>query len=265
MKNVLLTSLSTKAQNAIYSLYGKTVAANQSPLALIQLLPPERLPREIIVLCTEKLMVEQFREDYALLDEKKLGKIRKRWAEIKDSLDDVEKWRLDLAYEKIHGPDEWIPAGERLADAKGGILLVSPLGLSKGLLYSALYHVRPGSLLVISSPDAAAYLDEIVEKAGWSGNKIFHLMRDPHGGFNELEIFLPDIVSVVIQADEVMVNITGGTTAMQHIMQHIADFAAKLGRSVQRMALVDRRSPQEQRDDPYLPGELIFLDQKRRN
>lgn len=59
-KHVLLTSLSPRAQNAVYFLYGKTAAANQSPLALIQLLPPERMPQEIIVLCTEKLLGEQF-------------------------------------------------------------------------------------------------------------------------------------------------------------------------------------------------------------
>lgn len=54
-KRVLLTSLSPKAQSAVYFLHGKTAEANQSPLALLQLLPPERLPQEIIVLCNEKL------------------------------------------------------------------------------------------------------------------------------------------------------------------------------------------------------------------
>ena len=59
-KHVLLTSLSSYPKDGIYFLDGKTAAANQSPLALLQLLPPERLPQEIIVLCTEKLMKEQF-------------------------------------------------------------------------------------------------------------------------------------------------------------------------------------------------------------
>lgn len=59
-RHVLLTSLSQYPKDAIYFLGGKTAAANQSPLALIQLLPPERLPQEIIVLCTEKLLEDQF-------------------------------------------------------------------------------------------------------------------------------------------------------------------------------------------------------------
>lgn len=60
-----------------------------------------------------------------------------------------------------------------------------------------------------------------------------------------------------------VVNITGGTTAMQHIVQQVAAFAAELGRPVRRAALVDRRLPQEQREEQYVPGELIRLDRER--
>ena len=194
------------------------------------------------------------------LDEKKISEILERWAEIKDSLGDVAKWRIDLIPERLDGPNGWVAAEEAPAVAKCGTLLVSPLGLSRGLLYSALHHVRPGSLLVISSPDAAACLDEIMEKAGWCGNRMIRLMQDPHTGFNELESFSKDIVTVIMQADEVVVNITGGTTAMQHIVQQIAGYAEELGRLVRRVALADRRSSQEQRDDPYVPGEMIRLD-----
>lgn len=41
-----------------------------------------------------------FKLDNALLDERKLNEIWERWVEIKDSLNDVEKWRLDLVPEK---------------------------------------------------------------------------------------------------------------------------------------------------------------------
>ncbi|OAT86757.1 hypothetical protein A6M21_02785 [Desulfotomaculum copahuensis] len=61
-----------------------------------------------------------------------------------------------------------------------------------------------------------------------------------------------------------VVNITGGTTAMQHTVQQVAALAADLGRAVRRADLVDRRLPQEQRDDPYVLGELIWLDRERR-
>jgi len=55
-KHILLTSLSQYPKDAVYFLGGKTAAANQSPLALMQLLPPERLPQEIIVLCTDNAL-----------------------------------------------------------------------------------------------------------------------------------------------------------------------------------------------------------------
>lgn len=210
-----------------------------------------------------------FKPDNALLDDRKLREIRERWTEIKISLNDTEKWRLDLVPEKPGGPDGYGPAGGRPLGEKppgggSGTLLVSPLGLSRGLLYSALHHIRPEVLFVISSPDAAACLDEIMEKAGWGGNRMVRLMRDPHAGFDEVESFAKDVTPAVMQADEVVVNITGGTTAMQHIVQQVAAFAADLGRPVRRAALVDRRPPQEQRDDPYVPGELIWLDRERR-
>jgi len=210
-----------------------------------------------------------FKHDNALLDERKLNEIREKWAEIKNSLNDTEKWCLDLIPEKPGGTPGGDPAGgqslgEIASGGKGGILLVSPLGLSRGLLYSALHHVHPESLLVISSPDAAACLDEITEKTGWRGRRVVRLMRDPHAGFDELDSFVEDVAAAVMQAEEVVVNITGGTTAMQHIVQQVATLAADWGWPVRRAALVDRRLPQEQRDNPYVPGELIWLDRESR-
>lgn len=104
-----------------------------------------------------------FKVDNAHLDEKKISEIREKWAEIKDSLGDVAKWRIDLTPERLDGPSGWVAAEEASAVTKCGTLLVRPLGLSKGLLYAALRHVRPGGLLVISSPDAALYMNESVE------------------------------------------------------------------------------------------------------
>lgn len=53
-----------------------------------------------------------------------------------------------------------------MSEAIGGEKpLVNPLGLFRGLLCPVLHHIRPESLFIISSPDAAACLDETMEKA----------------------------------------------------------------------------------------------------
>lgn len=143
---------------------------------------------------------------------------------------------------------------------KGSTLLVSPLGLSKGLLYSALCHIQPHHLFVITSASAVDSFDEIAQKAGWSGESTIRHMQDPHSGFSEAESLAGAALPTILQVDQVVVNTTGGTTAMQHIVQQIAARVKKQGRPVWRVALVDRRSPQEQRDNPYVTGELIWLD-----
>jgi CRISPR-associated DxTHG motif protein len=58
-KHILLSSLSTNPRKAIFSFCGKTAEVNQSPITMMQLLLPEKLHQEIIVLCTRALE-EQF-------------------------------------------------------------------------------------------------------------------------------------------------------------------------------------------------------------
>ena len=59
-ERVLLTSISRTPREATYFLSDKTAIANQSPLALIQLLGRQDLPEKIIILCTDEIKNEQF-------------------------------------------------------------------------------------------------------------------------------------------------------------------------------------------------------------
>lgn len=220
-----------------------------------------------------------FKEDNALLNQEKMNEIKERWQEIKNSLGDKEKWSLGPAMpDAPEGKSPARPESRAKAHPERrtgtvsdkpaiggngrGTLLVSPLGLSKGLLYSALRHIQPQGLFVITSEGAAGSFDEIAQKAGWSGKSTIRYLQDPHSGFNEAESIARTALSAVLQAEHVIVNITGGTTAMQYIVQQIAARAKELSRPVRRVALVDRRTPQEQRDNPYVTGELIWLDEE---
>ncbi len=220
-----------------------------------------------------------FKEDIALLNQVKINEIKERWREIKGSLGDREKWRLGPAIPD--NPEGAPPAGpvsqakahpekragtvrEKMVLEENGrsTLLVSPLGLSKGLLYSALHHIQPHQLFVITSASAAGSYEEIAQKATWSGKSTIRHMQDPHSGFNEAESLAAVALPVILHSGQVVVNITGGTTAMQYIVQQIAARTKQVGRPVRCVALLDRRTSQAQRDNPYVKGELIWLDEE---
>ncbi|TYO98010.1 CRISPR-associated DxTHG motif protein [Desulfallas thermosapovorans] len=190
-----------------------------------------------------------FRQNNALLGQEHLADIRSKWQELKDALEDGTKWRLDFSP----------MAAESAEPLGGGTLLVTPLGLSKGLLYSALRHINPDALFVISSADAACYLDEIKQAASWEGDVFTRYMQDVHAGFSEGPGICAAALPLMKQYSRVVVNITGGTTAMQHIVQQVFEQALSGAVQVRRIALVDRRNPAEQREQPYVTGELIEL------
>jgi hypothetical protein len=61
-------------------------------------------------------------------------------------------------------------------------------------------------------------------------------------------------------AGSVIVNLTGGTTALQHAVTRVGEESAELGRPTRRCALVDRRSREEQVANPWVAGEVVWLD-----
>jgi len=141
-----------------------------------------------------------------------------------------------------------------------GKVLLSPLGLSKGLLYSAICQVEPVEVVVVTSKDAEGAIPEILERARWAGASPRVLtMEDPHAGFEETERLKADALPSLLEAEEVVANQTGGTTAMQFVIQSICKELEKYDVPLEEVALVDRRSPEQQRTDPYQVGELVRL------
>jgi hypothetical protein len=66
-----------------------------------------------------------------------------------------------------------------------------------------------------------------------------------------------------VEAGDVVVNVTGGTTAMQVGVERLAERVRRLGVLVRRLALIDRREPAAQREQPYVLAEAIWLDDSR--
>lgn len=208
-----------------------------------------------------------YREDYSLQGKEDVEEIFAHWEELKGKRDDSSWWKLEY-YQGAVGQNRTVAEDffdGNLGTARnreGKNLLVSPLGLSKGLLFSALKHVQPQQLIVITSQKSVGNIQEIIAEAGWEGDLVVKTMKEPFVGFDEAEGLVSEIQPLIRDSGEVIVNITGGTTAMQYVAQEVADDAAREQLSLKIMALVDRRPPEEQRANPYVLGEVVWLKNK---
>jgi hypothetical protein len=144
-------------------------------------------------------------------------------------------------------------------------LLVSPVGRRPGVLYSAVDACRrdgrlPDACLVLVSDETSGAADEALRQAGFGGQ--IHRIRiaDPYGGQSEIERLVREARSQLVVAQEVAVNLTGGTTLMGLAVSAIANEGQRLARDVRRFGLVDRRPPSEQDADPYRAGDAFWLD-----
>jgi hypothetical protein len=150
--------------------------------------------------------------------------------------------------------------------------LLSPLGLSPGLLYSALMTIKPQRLVVLTSDQSAAGLREIIEKAAFTGSIAVVKVTDPFNCFAEAGEMTTRILNLLVddrpqtntdvicgQTSEcqITVNLTGGTTALQFIIQRAGSELERSDHEVSYIALVDRRGVTAQRENPWVVGELI--------
>lgn len=142
-----------------------------------------------------------------------------------------------------------------------GELLITPLGLSPGVLFTALSVLRPDRAIVVTSTTASQELEEICRRIDYDpGRMQVKILEDVHNCFAMGADVAQSLTSDIMDADRVTLNVTGGTTALQYIVERIGRHAERLGSSVRRVALVDRRALAEQQRDPFVCGEVIFLD-----
>lgn len=148
----------------------------------------------------------------------------------------------------------------------GGRVLVSPIGMRPGVLFSALQAcgtledgVEPAMCLAICS----AQTDELIDRARHEaryGGRVERIRIDPHGGHGAIEAAVRDGRRHLAGAEDVFVNVTGGTTVMGLVAEAMAAEARRFARPVRRFGLIDRRPPAEQDADPYQVGEPFWLD-----
>jgi CRISPR-associated DxTHG motif protein len=141
-----------------------------------------------------------------------------------------------------------------------GRLLLTPLGMSPGVLYSAIKKTQPVSVLVLCSEQAQAELERALREAGFAGSHEVLVMQDPFNGFEEIGGLRKRARTILFSADEVMVNLTGGTTMMGIAVQSIFEQARDDQRPCRRFVLTDKRPVEAQKSDPWVESDLFWLD-----
>ena len=178
-----------------------------------------------------------------------------------DPLDEAPKVLQDVQcfWDKLKSDVISLP----LLGGGSGKLLISPQGSKPGVLFSALRVAGPDSCLVICSAASANSVDEATRHAAFEGSCEQIRLDDPQGGFGEFNSAVAQARDWLLGADEVVANMTGGTTLMGLVVQRLVEEAQKLDRPVRRFALVDRRASSEQDSDPFVKGEHHWLDLER--
>lgn len=138
-------------------------------------------------------------------------------------------------------------------------VLISPLGASKGLLYSALHILKPTTAVVLTSEKFKISANEILTRSSQEQKKIL-IMEDVFTGFDEAERLVGEAKTICQPFDSVTINLTGGTTAMQWVMQAIYETLKTENFNVKRVAFIDRRDSLEQRKNPFVIGEIYEID-----
>ncbi len=166
---------------------------------------------------------------------------------------------LRICLDNLENEDFWrVPS----LSGNDGLLLVSGLGSSVGLLFSALSSLKPDRTVVITSKEVEPKLPEVLKSAGGYPSEHVKalILQEPFTGFSETGGMVKALEPFLKNASEVVVNLTGGTTCMQWVMQAVFEKARELGAAVRRVAFVDRRTTQEQQKNPFVLGEMIPID-----
>jgi hypothetical protein len=141
-------------------------------------------------------------------------------------------------------------------------VLISALGMSPGLLYTAIKQVEPDFLLVLTSREAAASLNEILARSGYTGRCDVIIVADPHTGFDRVPEMLAEVKQCLtgLPRHHLYINLTGGTTCLQYIISHVGKVLPDTCTAATTVAMIDRRPAAEQRANPYVPGEMVVVE-----
>lgn len=180
---------------------------------------------------------------------------------MKPAVFDPERSDIQNATSDFAGRPKWCA----LTDFGGGSgrLLICPIGLTPGVLYSAILHVRPSRVVVVCSDQSASAISQAVERCGQHVDCISLTMVDPYCGITEFQTLVDNATRWLFEADEVHANLTGGTTLMGVLVGELIKRASReYRRPTREFVLIDKRPPEQQRTDPWQLGDIHYLDSR---
>jgi len=85
-------------------------------------------------------------------------------------------------------------------------------------------------------------------------------VNDPFTGVNEVERVTEEARKYLEEngVKEVVINLTGGTSLLGYMVERIRD-GIRYGRKITTVLAVDRRPYEEQKENPYVVGEILEL------
>ncbi|MDR7522711.1 MAG: TM1812 family CRISPR-associated protein [Armatimonadota bacterium] len=141
-------------------------------------------------------------------------------------------------------------------------ILVTPVGRIPGAFYTALAQVESvDRCFCVCSPETEGNVDEVLTRASQRPKVVRVSLADPYRDLDGARRLARKARGELALADEVVVNLTGGTTLMGLGVEWMAEEARRLGRRVRRLVVLDRRSRAEQERDPYVVGEAVWLEE----
>jgi hypothetical protein len=144
-----------------------------------------------------------------------------------------------------------------------GKLLICPIGLTPGVLYSAIKRMNavPNRILVICSEESATAIDTALEKSGGEFEVKQLTMSNAFAGVDEFETLIREASVWLYEADEIHANLTGGTTLMGVFVGELVKRSSReYQRQVREFVLIDKRPVDEQENEPWRLGEIHYLD-----
>lgn len=205
-------------------------------------------------------------------DQKRVGKLWGALSEVRNAFAhagmqarevDLEKDQLQVAMQAVRDGWSWLAEERRvdLSTAGPSPLMVSPLGKLPGALYTALRKFPDAErCLVVCSSESAPHLPAIAAALGRSPDSFVLLqLEDPLAGAAEVEDLREQARRYLLDASEVYVHLTGGSTLMGYVCDSIGEMAEGLDRPVRYFLTLDRRDRTEQEGEPFVEGDFIEL------
>jgi len=141
-----------------------------------------------------------------------------------------------------------------------GKLLVCPVGMTPGVLYTAILHDQPNRIMAICSEESKQGALRAIAESQFQGEYQTLSMTDPHTGVSEFKAILGTAAMWIFEADTVDVYVGGGTALMGVLAEQVAALAkSELQRDVRRFVGIDKRPYQEQASIPWVKGDVYQL------